>query len=237
MKILPLLLLLTGSLALHAQRPKSLNLPKFDQRLFHFGFALSVNSADMEVQRRGPVSPTDSLLVLNSDAQGGFNLGIVSSLTIYKKLRLRFIPTLSFVQRNLEYHYKPAGGGPLTTTIKPIESTYVEFPLYLKLKSERLNNFAAYLIAGAKYNIDLASNEKVDNDKSEEEIVIKFKRRSFSYDFGVGTDFYLQYFKFGIEAKMSYTFDNVFIQDNTIFSSPIEKIKPRMFILSFTFEG
>jgi hypothetical protein len=227
--------MLLSSLAF-AQKPKSLNLSKFDNRMFHFGFALSVNSADMEVQRKGPQSPTDSLLVLSNKAQGGFNIGIVSSLTLYKHLRLRFVPTLTFAQRNLEYSYKP-GSAALTTTIKPIESTYVEFPLLLKLKSKRLNNFGAYLIAGAKYNIDLASNEKVDNDKTNDEIVIKFKRNTVAYDFGVGTDFYLMYFKFGIEAKMSYTFDNVFVQDNTVFSSPIEKIKPRMFVLSFTFEG
>jgi hypothetical protein len=236
-KSIGLLVLLLFSVLAVAQKPKSQNLPKFDNRLFHFGFALSLNSADMEVHRNGPRSPTDSLLVLRNRAQGGFNLGIVSSLTLYKYLRLRFVPTLTFAQRNLEYYYKPGGGGAITSTIKPIESTYVEFPLFLKLKSKRLNNFGAYLIAGAKYNIDLASNEKVDNDKSDEEIVIKFKRNTFAYDFGVGTDFYLMYFKFGIEAKMSYTFDNVFIQDNTVYSSPIEKIKPKMFIISFTFEG
>ena len=111
------------------------------------------------------------------------------------------MPTLSFAQRNMEYYVKPSSGAALTTTIKPIESTYVEFPLLLKLKSARLNNFSAYLLAGGKYNIDLASNEKVDNDKSEEDIVIKFKRTTFAYDIGVGADFYLMYFKFGIEAK------------------------------------
>lgn len=224
------------ALSAHAQRPKSLNLPKFENRKYHFGFALSLNTADMEVQRLGPRSPTDSLLVLASDPQGGFNLGIVSSLTLYKHLRLRFVPTLTFAQRNLDYFFKPDSAA-LVKVIKPIESTYVEFPLLLKLKSKRLNNFAAYLVAGAKYNIDLASNEKVDNERSSEEIVVKFKRNTISYDFGVGTDFYLMYFKFGIEAKMSYTFENVFIQDNTVFSSPIQRIRPRMFVISFTFEG
>jgi len=219
------------------QPPKSKNLPGYDRRLFNFGFVIGLNSAHMELKRSGPNNVSDSLLVIAVDPQSGFNLGIVSSFSLAEHLKLRFVPTLSFAQRNLEYYYK-LDNNEWVTEIKAIESTYVEFPLSLKYKSKRLNNFSAYLISGGKYSIDLVADEGIDNSKnSPDEIVIKMKRSTFQFEIGTGADFYLEYFKFGIEIKMSYTLGNTLIQDNTIYSAPIEGLIPRMFSLSFTFEG
>ncbi len=180
---------LVGSTAM-AQPRKSKNLPDFDRRMFHFGFVIGLNSANMELQRSGPDNVLDSLHVIAVDPQGGFNLGIVSSFSLAKHLKLRFVPTLSFAQRNIEYYYK-LSDNTWDTEIKAIESTYVEFPLTLKYKSKRLNNFSAYVIGGGKYSIDLVADEGIDNSKNEdEEIVIKLKRNTFQFEIGTGTDFY-----------------------------------------------
>ena len=220
-----------------AQKRKSLNLPDFDRRRFHFGFIIGFNSSHMEMRRLGPQSPTDSLHVIAVVPQTGFNLGIVSSLGISEYLKLRFVPSLSFAQRNLEYYFKRADNTWITE-VKPVESTYVQFPLNLKLKSKRLNNFAAYLIGGANYSLDLIADENVDNvNKNRDDIVIKMKKSTISLEVGTGVDFYMEYFKFGIEIKMSYTLENTHIQDNTVYSTPIQGLYPRMFLLSFTFEG
>ena len=56
-------------------------------------------------------------------------------------------------------------------------------------------------------------------------------------DIGFGTDFYLEYFKFGIELKMSYGLNDIHIRESNAFSDPIEMLKTKMFLLSFTFEG
>ncbi len=221
-----------------SQEKKSKNLPNFDRRMFHFGFVIGLNQAHMELQRKAPTSNIDSLHVIRVAPQGGFNLGIVSSFSIAEYLKLRFVPTLSFAQRNLEYYYKLNSNGEWIFEEKAIESTYVQFPLSLKYKSKRLNNFSAYLIGGGNYSIDLVADENVDNSRNtNEEIVIKMKRNTFQAEIGVGTDFYLEYFKFGIEAKMQYTIGNTLVQDNTVYSEPIQGLIPRMFVLSFTFEG
>ena len=191
----------------------------------------------MELRRNGPDNPTDSLHVIAVVPQAGFNLGIVSSLGINEYLKLRFVPSLSFAQRNLEYYYK-LSDNTWVTEVKPVESAYVEFPLNLKFKSKRLNNFAAYIIGGAKYSLDLIADENVDNsNKKPDDIVIKMKKSFFSLEVGTGVDFYMEYFKFGIELKMSYSMSNMHIQDNTIYSAPIQGLYPRMFLLSFSFEG
>ena len=232
-----LLVIFTISIDAFGQKRKSLNLAGFDRRKFHFGFVIGINSAQMELQRTGPSDPLDSLYVIAVDPQSGFNLGIVSSFSLAERLKLRFVPTLSFAQRNLEFYYRYSNDQ-TETVVKTIESTYVEFPLSLKYKSKRLNNFSAYIIGGGKYSIDLVADEGIDNSKNTpDEIVIKQKRNTIQFEIGTGADFYLQYFKFGIEVKMSYTIENTLIQDNTIYSQPIEGLIPRMFILSFTFEG
>lgn len=56
-------------------------------------------------------------------------------------------------------------------------------------------------------------------------------------EIGFGTDFYLEYFKFGIEIKMSYGIRDILDRDNTPLTDPIDKLSTKMFLLSLTFEG
>jgi len=69
------------------------------------------------------------------------------------------------------------------------------------------------------------------------EDVLKIKRNNFAYSLGGGIDFYLTYFKFGIDLRMDFGINNVLEKTNTFYSSPLEKLKTRMWQLSFTFEG
>ncbi len=229
------LLLVFCSLFAVAQKPKVKNLQKFDQKIIHFGFALGVNSGGFALQRNAYNLRTDSLQSINVVNQSGFNLGIVSDLHITPLLNLRFLPTLVFGQRNMEFNFVNFQGIRYTE-FRQIESTYLDFPLLVKYRSKRVNNFAAYLIAGGKYSLDLASNERVKNVDIPESI-IKLKRNTYAAEVGVGTDFFLPYFKLGLELKMSYSLDNAMIRDNTELSNPIEEILPKMFFFTILFEG
>jgi hypothetical protein len=238
-KLATTFILLLAFSSVFAQKPKVENLPLFKQKRIHFGFTLGLNSANYTLDRRDIDFVNDSLLVIDVDGQSGFTLGIVSALHFNEFFSLRFLPSLSFAQRNINYTFTKTSelGIPFTETlIKPVESTYIELPLLMKYRSKRLNNFAAYIVGGGKYVIDLASNEDVDNAR-EDEPIVKSASSFIAAEIGVGTDFFLPYFKFSIEGKMSYGISNVLIDDNTIFSSPIERMLPKMFILSLHFEG
>lgn len=236
-KIIPILIvgvLIASSPAL-AQKEKVLNLPKFDHQVIHFGFLLGVNSADFILKREAPRNVFDSAYTIETQTQAGFNLGIVSALHFNEYFSLRFTPALSFAQRNLEYEFLQHDTTIVRYT-KPVESTYIDFPFHIKYKSARLNNFSAYIIAGGKYSLDLASNKDVNNTNAAD-IVVKLKQHDYAAEVGFGTDFYLPYFKFAIELKMSYGLKNIMIHDNTMFSSPIDRLRSKMFLLSLTFEG
>lgn len=229
-------LVLTATYA-KAQKERPKNLPRFDHNLFHFGFILGINNADFTLHRKPPNQVFDSLMILDVTKQPGFNLGIVSELHITKNIKMRFVPSLSFAQRDINYQFQ---GKKYVAFVKQVESTYLEFPVLFKLKSDRVNNFSGYVIAGGKYSLDLASNEKADNAGNNlSDIVVKIRRNDYHFEAGWGMEFYLEYFKFGLELKMSYGIKNILVPDTppTIFSSPIDVLRSKMFLLSFTFEG
>lgn len=228
-------LLLTTASASAQDRIKVENLPNFDLGRFHFGFLLSYNTSDFFVRLRPTAPLTDSLLVLDHFKKPGFNLGIVASLNANKNWSLRFLPTLAFQERVLQYEFRRSDGT-LAFFQKPIESTYLEFPLLVKFRSDRINNFAAYVIAGGKFCIDMASQKDVDN-ALDDEVVVKLRRTDYAAEIGGGVDMFLPYFKFGIELKASFGIPNLLIDDGTRFSTPIESLRSKAWVLTFTFEG
>jgi len=168
-------------------------------------------------------------------AQPGFNLGIVSSFNMTPNLSVRFLPTLSFQDRILSYRFRKSDGKPIGFD-KPIESTWLEFPVLLKMRSDRINNFAVYVLAGGKYSIDMASQKDV-NQELDEEIVVKLRKNDYSVEVGGGADMFLPYFKFGMELKMGIGIPNLLIDDGTRFSAPLQSLRSKTWIFTFTFEG
>ncbi|MBK9147665.1 MAG: PorT family protein [Flavobacteriales bacterium] len=225
------------ALPLAAQRDKRIvqeNLPTFDLRPFHFGFLLSYNTSDLFLTLK-PSTLTDTLLAVDHIRQPGFNLGIVASYNLNKNFSVRLLPTLSFQERKLQYTFQRADGVELIFQ-KPVESTYLEFPVLGKFRSDRINNFAVYLIGGGKFAIDMASQKDVDN-ALDDEIVVKLAKYDYAAEAGGGVDMFLPYFKFGIELKASFGIPNLLIDDDTRFSRPIESIRSKAWVLTFTFEG
>ena len=207
------------------------NLPAYDLKKLHFGFILGVNEMNFSVKRTNDYRAYDSLLIVQPEAQWGFHIGIISDLRLHDNFNLRFIPTLSFGDRILNYSILQ--NGKIEAYSKKIESTFIDFPLLLKFKSDRLTNVRAYVIGGAKYSIDMASLAK---KKLQDDDMIKLKRNDFSTELGVGFDFYLEYFKFGVEIKMAYGLRDLLKREGNIYTNTIEKLNTKIFYLTFTFE-
>ena len=211
-----------------------LNLEKFEQKRIHFGFALGMNNASFLM--RSDYSVVDSLISVDVQPQSGFNLGIISDLHLNEHFGIRFVPTLSFGQRNMLYVFEE-NGKILNPEIKAVESTFVDFPINLRLRSLRVNNFSTYFLGGFKYSLDLASQEKSDNTLKGADVLVRIKQNSWNWDVGYGFDFYMPYFKFGIEIKYSASFNNMLVPDPTPYSLPIESLKSKILWFSITFEG
>lgn len=173
---------------------------------------------------------------IESNPNFGFAIGIVSNLRLGNYFDLRFIPSLSFGERDLSYVIlaKRAGITDTLSITKPIQSTFIEFPLYVRYKSARLNNMRSYLIGGVKYSLDLISDAR--RQAKTNETIVKLNRNDFYLDLGVGFDFYTEYFKFGTELKMSYGLRNLLRKEGNIYTEGIESLHSKIFVISFTFE-
>ncbi|MCD4683070.1 MAG: PorT family protein [Bacteroidales bacterium] len=233
-----------------AQRRKVENMPIYDYSKYHFGFILAVNQMHFAIKpieglqytmfdsiQAGEISADSAMLYsIEHDPTIGFTVGIVGDLRLGNYFNLRFIPSLSFGQRYLDYNIlKYRGDSTMFVSIrKDMPSTFVEFPLHIKYKSKRLNNFRAYVLGGLNYRIDLASQAKKKKDAGI--VQVKLKRNDLYYELGVGFDFYFEWFKFGTEIKMSYgMFDNL-KRENNIYTDGIDKLSSKIWQLSFTFE-
>lgn len=221
-----------------AQRiPLTKNYRKFDKKFIHFGFMLGVNTSDFSTQYKPNMLNDFGVYSITNESQPGFQLGIISSMKLGTPLlRLRFIPSLSFQERILNYTFLSEDPEEEFEEYEErIGSTNLDFPLLLKFRTARYNNFAAYIIGGAQYTLDLQSKEKSSQKYSDP--FIKLFRDDFQAQIGAGVDFFLPFFKFGIEIKLSHGFKNALIQDNTRLSDPVNVLYNRVWWISLTFEG
>lgn len=91
-----------------------------------------------------------------------------------------------------------------------------------------------YILAGAKYAIDLASNAKKKEDSSVSYVFIN--RNDYYVLGGVGFDFYTAYPKIGVELTMSYGLFDILKRDKTIYTQSVDRLSSKIFQISFTFE-
>jgi hypothetical protein len=228
-----ILLLFLGVCNTYGQkRKRPQNLVRYDFQKLHFGFTLGINELNFNIKKNSNTLTNDSLLTLLSNTQKGFNLGIVSNLRIGKFTDLRFVPTLVFGERNLNYGFIDSNGV-IDNRVKQIESTLIDFPIYIKYKSVRYNNFRTYVIGGIKYSLDVASQEKI-NDEGQE--IVKLKKNDLMGEIGFGFDFYLEYFKFSPQIKLSYGILNLISKDETVYTQSINSLSTKGWMFSFTFE-
>ncbi|MCX7697048.1 MAG: PorT family protein [Bacteroidales bacterium] len=217
----------------NAQTYKLENLPTFDHHLIHFGFILGANQMNFSLKRK-PYNPQlDSVKSIIPYPQQGFQITIISDLRLGNNLNLRFYPGLSFGERQIHYSVYFSSDDSLHKIIKKAESAFLDFPFLLKYKTDRIVNFRAYVLLGTKYSYDLLSQSK---KKQMDEEIIKLTPHDLTIDGGVGVEFYLEYFKFGIELRTSYGLFNILKQENTIFTDHIEYLRSKMTWLCFTFE-
>lgn len=218
---------------MQAQKPQLKYYTIVDQKTLHFGFTIGLNTMDFFVRHDETAFGTDTLYANVSHLLPGFNVGIVSDLSLNRYWDLRFLPGISFGQRDLIYYRNQV----VYNNKQRLESSFLEFPLIFKYKAERINNFRPFLIAGINYRIDMASRKAYDPDK---EIYVRLKTSDLYHEEGFGIDFYLPYFKLTTELKVSTGFRNVLVgepaADHPEFARALQRLRSQIWILSFHFE-
>jgi hypothetical protein len=224
---------LLNNLNLSGQKQKPKNESWYDEKLIHFGFSLGFNTMDFNITPSQQNFKKDSLYPEVSVLNPGINIQIITDFRPAEHIDIRFLPGVSFGQRVVRFYKNKV----LVNDQQRLESSFLEFPLLLKYKGNRLNNIRPYIIGGLNFRYDLAGKKEFDDAKP---IYIRIKRPDLYYEAGAGMDFYLTYFKLSVELKMSNGIGNVLVKEaspsHPEYYNAIEKMKSQIWVLAFHFE-
>ncbi len=226
--LLILLFLIKGQVlqAQFNERP-IINLENEDKALLNWGYFLGFNQYDFKFSYKNDLQ---DILV---DKTVGFNVGLIGELRLNEFLDLRFEPGLFYGSRTLGF----PGFTEENDAIREVKSTYINFPLLLKVSTKRIGNWKPFLVGGVSASMNLGSNEASLDDNSSG--TFRMKKQVFNYELGFGIDFYTEYFKFSPSIRGVFAITDELIPDNDP-SSPwtgnIDALRTRGVFVNFTFE-
>lgn len=216
-----------------------------DDEPFHFGFTFQYISSEYKILKKPDwkdpfkdpeeeFALTSSLRSISSKPSAGFGIGFVVNKRLGENADIRFTPVLVFNDRSLDYEYD----NPEDNNVKKVQTTLVEFPVGIKIKSNRQNNYRVYVLAGAKYSADISSKKKTNNALvlDPKEKWLNNERKYLSYEAGFGLDLYFEYFKMSPEIKLSYATNNALVDEPTRYATPIDRLLLRHVTFSLFFE-
>lgn len=202
----------------------------YEKRSYYFGITLAYNNTFFKLQHTPQFLQDDSILVAAPLNSSGFNLGLLGNLSLNNRFDLRLNPNLVFAEKDLRYVFKSDS----VNQDKKVESILLSIPLQVKFKSDRIGNFRMYLLAGVKYDYDLAAN--VHSRKEDD--LIQLSPTDLGYEAGFGFEFYLPYFIFSPEIKISNGSRDIHLRrPGNAYSDVIGKLLSRMVVISIHLEG
>ncbi len=210
---LTLFLVLVGQLV-QAQREINLNLENHDEKRYYFGIVLGYNTSHYNVTHHPYFLQQDTVMSVESLNSGRVHLGIMANWQVSKRFDVRFYPLhLIFSEKKFLYTQTvPNPGDNALEYAKKVESIVMSLPLQVRLKSDRINNFRVYTLAGMKYDFDLASNAGARNAEE----IVKVKKSDFGVEAGIGFQFFFKYFILAPEIKISQGLGNVHLRDEAL---------------------
>lgn len=221
------LILTTACLNAQFNENPILNKQNEDKKFLNWGYFLGFNQYDFKFEYK---ENAPDILVSKSL---GFNVGLIGEMRINEFLDLRFEPGLNYTSRLLGF----PGFDNDRDAVREVKSTYINFPILLKVSAKRFGNWKPFLIGGGSRTLNLGSNEASLDDNSSG--TFRMKKWIYNYELGFGIDFYLEYFKFtpSIRGVFALTDELVPDQDpNSPWTGNIESMKTRGLFINFTFE-
>lgn len=227
------MLLILGYAPVFSQAKDSLHLPYFDSKKIRFGFMFSLDQSSYKLTEKPMYA--DSVKV-TAKGRPGFSIGVLATCRLAQFLWARFTPNLDFQERNLVYTLSNPGSL-LYLYGRKVEATNVCLPLQLKLRSKRKGNIAFSALGGAYYSVDIEYNRVYTNYIAPISLqTVQTNKNDYGYNAGAGIEFFLRYYKMTVEIKYQAGLLNVLLQDNNYFTSPIQSLKTRCWMLSLVFE-
>lgn len=219
----------------HAERlnDKVLNRPYSDNRRWHLGFSVGLNTMDLSFHHNGFVTEQGQTWFMEQPSfSPGFCVNGLFSVRLNNYFSVRVTPGMYFGNRVVRF-LDTTGGQEEKQDIK---SAYLVLPVDLKFSSQRMHNIRPYMVAGVMPAFDVMK-KKTD--------FLRTNSTDFMLSVGFGCDLYLPYFKLIPELKFCFGLSDALNHDRPDLvddplragvSSSVRKATTKMVVLSFYFE-
>lgn len=239
--------LLTATVGIAQERTVQ-NRPYTDLRPLHFGIVVGMNVMDAKLRNVGEQTLTlkdesqmqSFVTVDQNNWDPGFNVGVLAEARLNEFFAFRFAPQLYFGTRNLVFRNyngvtadNPSG---VIEERQSLKTVYVGANCDLIFASRRFNNHRPYVMAGLAPVFNLSSK------KSD---YVQLNSYDVFFEVGMGCDFYLPFFKLRPELKFMIGLTNsldtkhqatMLDADTMPYAFGVNKVRSKMFVLSFYFE-
>ena len=187
----------------------------------------------------------------------GFAVGIVGNLRLGEYFDFRIVPGLSFGDQTISYKIAESNNpdnpadyffvdyvvlDDKTKLAKDeVMNVFVDLPVLLKYKGKRIHNVRPYIIGGFEGKANLMAGvgyEKAFNSEEKRLRSLKLKAWDIMYTFGGGMDFYMFWFKLGVELRYGCSFIDTRdkLEGRHFCTNSIKSAKANQFQVIFTFE-
>ena len=208
------------------------NFRQFQSKAYYFGLTFGYNYSNFQLQHSQRFILNDSFNITEGLGGPGLNVSMVTNMKLGEYFDFRFLPGFSFVGRKFFY---------VSTTdqieeIKSVEGVLVQAPFQVRFKSEPFHDMRMFVLAGAKYTYDVASNARIRKEQANR--IIRISPHDFSVEIGAGAQFFFPFFIFSPEIKYSQGIGNILIYNSKLSQSTVlEKVLSRTLTISVHFEG
>lgn len=203
------------------------HLEHYDDKAIHYGFFFAAPVTRFSVGYSPSFLRADSAYRIYSPNKANFRVGFVINAFLHDHFDLRLTPSVSLFDREVVYDY-PGG----TSRSEKRESTWLDFPLLLKYKSERRNNSRMYLLAGGTFSLETNVRRREVQGASR----LSTGTMDFSVDYGIGFEQFFEYFKFAPELRFSHGLVNLYRPTSNAAGIGINRLTTHTVTLYLNFE-
>lgn len=199
-----LCLLLCASLTAQAQGSYKYvvkHLEHYDDKEIHYGFFFAMPVSRFSVGHSPAFLTADSAYRIQSPNRPNFRVGFVVNAFLNDRFDLRTTPSVTLMSREVQYDYPNSAS---RTEVR--ESTWLDFPVLLKYKSERRNNSRMYFLAGGAFSVEtnVRRNEQQGTSR------LSTGTMDLAVEYGIGFEQFFEFFKFAPELRFSHGLINLY---------------------------
>ncbi len=223
--------MLVSATAMAQHGRTNINFDGLNKKNHYYGLTLAYNYSTFKIEHSKRLLPVGQFQVNNPKGQSGITLSMITNFKMGDYFDFRILPAIAISNRSLDY-YSSNSKIPKTLTI---ESVFGEVPILLRFTSEPYKDKRIFAITGIKYTYDFASNSRTDKNKFD---LVRISPHDFQFEVGIGLQFYMPYFIFTPELKLSHGLGNLLIYDAKLIESTIiDKLYSKTITFSLHFEG